>query len=359
MTELLFASATPGLEAPLASECRALDPNAHAVPGGVELAGPAGLHRVANLRLRTASRVLLRLGTFDARDEQALRIRLRALDLSRFAPAGAGPTIDVGSKGSRLTARVVERVAADVWGSPAGGPTLSVAVEGERVRVSIDTSGELLYRRGYREEVGHAPLRETLAAGVLTLAAYDPLLPLWDPMCGSGTLAIEAAWMALRRAPGLTRAFAFESWPAHDPALWERERTAARGEQRPALPAPIWATDIHGGALGQARRNARRGGVQELLRIERRDATVAGPGPGPAGLVVANLPYGKRVGERADLPTLASNFGAALRASVPGWRFALLLGSAPVADALGLTCTGRFQLDNGGLRVTLVAGVVG
>jgi putative N6-adenine-specific DNA methylase len=182
--------------------------------------------------------------------------------------------------------------------------------------------GRLLYQRGYREEIGRAPMRETLAAGMLRLARYSGSEPLWDLMCGSGTLLIEAALIATGIAPG---------------ELGKPARKAA---------ALLKGTDLNAGALGVTRRNARRAGVFEALTLERADATKVKPAGAP-GLLVANLPYGRRV-ERLDLKAFTAN----LRASFHGWRFAFLL-----QGPLDLEVTQEHALNNGGLRCRLCLGV--
>jgi putative N6-adenine-specific DNA methylase len=183
--------------------------------------------------------------------------------------------------------------------------------------------GRLLYQRGYREEIGRAPMRETLAAGMLRLAGYTGLEPLWDLMCGSGTLLIEAALISLGIAPG---------------ELGKPTRPAA---------ALLKGTDLNAGALGVTRRNARRAGVFDALTLERADATKVKAPAGPPGLLVANLPYGKRVA-KSDLDALTAN----LRASFRGWRFAFLL-----QGHLDLEVRNEHALSNGGLRCRLCLGV--
>lgn len=180
-----------------------------------------------------------------------------------------------------------------------------------------------LYRRGYREEIGRAPMRETLAAGVLRLAKYRGTEPLWDPMCGAGTLLIEAALIAYGIAPG-----ALKAGPTRQPA------------------ALLKGTDLNAGALGVTRRNARRAGV--TLQLERADAAKIAPPPGPPGLLVSNFPYGKRV-EKGDLGAVVANFAA----KFTGWRFAFLMQGR----LTGLRAEAEHELSNGGLRCRLYVGV--
>ena len=346
LSELLFLSTTPGLEEVLLEEARGLG-EARRVGGGVELRGPAGLYRRANLWLRTASRVLLRLGDVPAAAPRALEAALGQLSLDAVRSRGAPLRIE--AQGRRDLAALARRA----WRAPEDGGelTLLLRLVGGRCTVSVDTSGDLLYRRGWRKEISRAPLRETLAAGLLLLAGYDGREVLWDPLCGSGTVAIEAASLSLGRAPGLSRHFAFERWPSHDRVAWERERASAGG--RPRARRPIWASDVNAGALGTARRNARRAGLAEVVRLFRHDATQPWSAAPPEGLLVANLPYGKRVG--GDVKALYRALGHAFRAQ-PGWRQALLVEAAEAERWLGFAPTRVIDLDNGGLHCRLLLG---
>lgn len=376
--ERLFVSCTPGLEPALDAEVRALGVSLKRRPGGVEVQGPPGLHRRLNLWLRTASRVALRLAEFPARDVPALQAGLAAIPLRDFWTGQVPLRIGVSSHRSRLHhAQELRQLAARAWKATlaTATPGASSGTAGARdedetsadellvqlrfdndvCTVSIDTSGELLYLRGYRQEVSRAPLRETLAAGILTLAGYRGDEPLWDPMCGSGTLPIEAAWMALKRAPGIDRAFAFERFPNHDTTAWASERESARAAERAKPLAGISATDLNAGALGTARRNARRARVQEFLELERVDVLAPSWTPPEAsGLLVANLPYGKRVGDPGELGALYSGVGRLIRERLPGWRAALLVAEPRAEQALGLEVDDAFDVQNGGIRCRLL-----
>jgi putative N6-adenine-specific DNA methylase len=365
--EQIYVSTLPGLEPALEAEASALGWAPRRVEGGVELEGPAGLHQEANLRLRTASRVLLRLGAFRAGDSDTLAEHLGALELSRVWDGRAPPKLSVSMHRSPVPGPdVVFSAAAYAWGLPSvehagpldeegggAGLTLLVRVEGDAFTVSADTSGEPLHRRGYRQEVSRAPLRETLAAGILRLAEYDGTEPLVDPMCGSGTFLVEGAWLSMRRAPGLLRAFAFESFPGFDAAAWAGRKARMEAEALPAPRATLHGFDINAGSLGTARRNARRAGV--TLALERQDVrTLAAPVPGP-GLVVANPPYGKRVGEAEDLPGLYRALGHTLRRGFAGWRAAVILpDDNALVKALDLPGARSLPVRNGGLRCRLL-----
>ncbi len=324
----LFVGCTPGLEDALGDELGELGYSGSLVSGGCELEGD---YRHVNLWSRVASRVLLRVGEVRSVDE------LRRLPLAPY-----GKAFEIDAFGDE----------AATWGgalpSTVGAPKLILRGTKRGCQVSIDTSGELLHFRGYRQEVGRAPMRETLAAGVLRLAQWKAGEPLWDVMCGSGTMLIEAAEVAAGLAPGRNRAFAFEQFPSHDDAAWKampRSRDAVKGE--------LFGSDLNAGALGTARRNAKRAGVFEALTLERLDATKL-QRRGEGGLVIANLPYGKRVGERDELGSLYRALGKSLTAACSGWYFAFLLQEG--AEHLGLRIEARHRVSNGGLDCEVVLG---
>jgi putative N6-adenine-specific DNA methylase len=301
--------------------------------GGVTLEAPAGSYRAINLWSRIASRVLLRVGEVPSIDA------LKKLPLERYAR-----DFELDAFGE----------AADRWGnalpSKQGGVKLLLRGVKGRCQVSVDTSGELLHFRGYRQEVGRAPMRETLAAGLLQLAKWKPGEPLWDVMCGSGTILIEAAERAAGLAPGRNRRFAFETFASHDEAAWK-----ALPRSGAAVKTELTGSDLNAGALGTARRNAKRAGVFEALKLERLDATKLAR-RGETGLVVANLPYGKRVGERDELGQLYRALGRSLKGACAGWYFAFLLEGG--AEHLGLEIAERHRVSNGGLDCEVVLGQV-
>jgi putative N6-adenine-specific DNA methylase len=356
--EELFAVCLPGLEQVLLTECRPLDPSARAVPGGVELRGARGLHRRANLWLRTASRVLMRVGevrlnqgskdlerAFSAIPSRGLLIPGQELSVSVTAPLG----------------RSLPELLARAWGvklgkvKDEGGALVRLRLSHGLCLVSVDTSGELLHLRGYRQEVALAPLRETLAAGLLALAGYDGKGPVYDPMCGSGTLLIEAVRFAKGLPPGSQRRFRFESWPSFDKEAWEAERAAAGdGARSPPEVGPFRGSDLNAGALGTARRNARRAGVLEHIALERLDARKLAPWSGVTpGLVICNLPYGQRVAERSALKQLYSDFARSLSEAFPGWRVGLLAREpALLAAAFQREPVSQTALKNGGIPCT-------
>ncbi len=376
-SHLWFAAATPGLEDALATEVARL-PGAtetRALPGGVEFRGKLETGMAANLHLRIASRVVLRLGQVKARDFAPLRRKLAELPWRLFLPKDRPLRVDVSTTRCRLyhtkaLAETVELAVRDRLGPlPARpeGPTddddvselsrVLVRGENDQFTVSLDSSGALLHRRGWRVETGRAPLRETLAAGILALCEYDPSLPFFDPMCGSGTIALEACAMALGRAPGLQRAFAFEKWPCLPAQAWADLRTRAEPAQLATPPLSIMGADRDPAAVDIARRNAERAGFSAQVGFQA--ATFGSvPAPAPRGLMIINPPYGRRLGDRGQVTRLGRDIGRILHAQYPGWRVGVLGLDAGFVQALkaGLRrpVKATHALRNGGLRVSLL-----
>ncbi len=376
MTALVdaFAIAALGVEPLLEAELRALGLTPTVIPGGVEFrADEATLARV-NLRSRLATRVLVRLATFRATAFHELERAARQVEWARILTPGAQVAVRVTCRKSRLyhSDAVAQRVldamqravpqlhvataAADETeeGEEAAPQLFVVRFDRDLCTISADTSGELLHRRGYRLAVGRAPLRETLAAVMLRGAAWDPATPLLDPMCGSGTIAIEAAMMARRIAPGLHRRFAAEQWPTSDAAVWRTARDTARAEILPAAPAPIFASDRDEGAITNARANAERAGVLADITFRCAPLSALTWPEGSGGLVVSNPPYGVRVGETEGLRDLFARLGQLVRAHGAGWRVALLSADRGLERETRLPFTEVFATRNGGIPVRLV-----
>ncbi|HEY2729074.1 MAG TPA: SAM-dependent methyltransferase [Polyangia bacterium] len=381
-----FAVVAPGLEEPARREIAALPEAAdmRIVDGGVEWRGPPGVGARANLWLRVATRVLARVGEVDAREFGKLRRGLARLPWAPFVPEGATVAVRASASRCRLyhTGAIAESVVLGLGdavpgvraaakatpqeddgdasaSAPGETPTTTVYVRGvgDRFTFSVDASGELLHRRGARTEVGAAPLRETLAAGVLALAEWSPAEALCDPMCGAGTIPIEAALLAQGHAPGLERAFAAARWPlfAESPDL-ERalvEEARARLVAPPVISPPITGSDRDPKIVESARRNAARASLAAHVTFTCADLADV-RAPAPTGLVVLNPPYGRRLGDPRRVARATRDLGRALRARFAGWRAAVLLPARTPPDALALPVTARFPLTNGGLRVALV-----
>jgi putative N6-adenine-specific DNA methylase len=358
-----YAITAPGLEGVTARELAALGliPGA-TEPGGVEFQAPAAGVYAANLELRTASRVLVRLASFHASEFHELERRARRVPWERFLAPGAAAEFKVTSRKSRLyhqdaiaqrLARIVGEHPRQAAGAEPWTQLFAVRLVRDECTISVDSSGELLHRRGYRLEGGEAPLRETLAAAMLLEAGWDGSTALADPFCGSGTIPIEAALIARRRAPGLDRAFAFERWPDHDALGWKRLKEAARARVLERAPGPVVGADRDPAAVDAAHANAGRAGVAGDVEL-RRASLAAFTCPGGGGHLVTNPPYGVRVGERARLRGLYARLGEVVRSRCPGWRVTMLSPDRSLEHATGLRFDSRLLTTNGGIKVRLV-----
>jgi putative N6-adenine-specific DNA methylase len=365
--ESLYAVCSPGLERFTAEELRALGLDcAPSAPGSGGVGFRGSLHDLyrANLRLRTAERVLLTLGEFRATKFPELQRKAAGLPWDAFLRPDAVVAWQVDCRRSRLYHErgVAERLAQAV-GRPAGrGPgaqLVVVRVLDDTCRIGLDSSGEPLHRRGWRLAGAKAPLRETLASALLMESGWQPGAPLLDPFCGSGTIPIEAALAASGAAPGLLRDFAFMGWPGFDRAAWDRLKEQARAPASPASGAVrgILGSDRDAGAVRAARSNAERAGAAGCVELSCRAVSAVEPPPGP-GWVVSNPPYGVRVRGGRDLRDLYAQLGKVLRARCPGWRVTLLCPDPRLLRETGLRLERELPMLNGGLRVKAVSGAV-
>ncbi len=376
-----FAVSAPGLEAFVAQELLQLGlvERATPTPGGVEFSGDPGALYRANLYLRTASRVLARLGDFQAIGFSELRKRAGRLEWERYLKPGQPVALRVTCHKSRLyhSDAVAERVAAaigDRLGQPspqhqpdddASGPSpqlVVVRLAFDHCTISLDSSGELLHRRGYRLATAKAPLRETLAAGLLLASGWDGISPLLDPFCGSGTIPIEAASLALGLPPGRQRRFAFMDWPGFEQATWQAlldqaEQASQRLARAKTGKLCLLASDRDAGAIKLAQANAARAGVADWIEFSCRAVSAIEP-PAQPGWLVTNPPYGLRVSPEKDLRNLYAQLGNLLRARCPGWQVALLSSDRLLLGQTGLRLDTSLALVNGGVPVRLGRGRV-
>lgn len=337
----------PGLEALALAELRSLGiTDAAPEPGGVAFAGTLRDLYGANLHLRTASRVLVRAAEFRAASFGELERRAGRVAWSAFLTPGVGAHFEVTCRKSRLyhSGAVAERLARASGTAPDGGATpdaptqrFVVRLVRDRLTLSADASGEHLHRRGYREATAKAPLRETLAAAMLMASGWTPDQALVDPLCGSGTLAIEAALMARRVPPGWRRSFAFERWPGFDEALWRDVRAQAGAAIAEHAAAPIVASDRDAGAVAAARANATRAGVEGDIAFATAPLSAARPPEGwtGGGWLVTNPPWGQRVGDRTRLRDLYAALGALHRGHFAGWGLTWLTAAPELAAQVG------------------------
>jgi len=377
----------PGLEMILAGELAALGlPRGETTTGGVSLTGSAGdLWRI-NLWSRVANRVLVRVDEFHASSFHELERRAKKVEWSRFLSPGQTVRFRVTCRKSKLyhSDAVAERLARaaheksgttaheksgttedteGVQGTDNGGTAeedggaqlFIVRLADDVCTISADSSGALLHRRGYRQAVAKAPLRETMAAAILIGSGWNLTSPLVDPMCGSGTIAIEGAMLARGIAPGLSREFAFERWPDHDADAWRAMKEEARGIALPHAPGPIVASDRDAGAVAAAIANAERAGVRGDIHIDERAVSDA-EYPDEPGWIVTNPPYGLRVGESEPLRNLYARLGRIVIERAKGYRIALLSADRALDAQLGIVLKEVFRTTNGGIPVRLVVG---
>lgn len=369
-----FAVVAPGLEAVCRQELVERIPDAAAIntaPGGVAFSSRLVDCLKANLHLRTATRILMRIDRFTATNQRQLSRRTAAIAWELFLAPGSRPAIQVSSQHSRLyhaeaIADAIEAGIAD-HGAAASHPsetslpqTLFVRLQNDQVTLSLDSSGAPLYKRGFKSGPARAPIRETLAAGMLMIAGYDPSLPLVDPMCGSGTFSLEAAMLAKKMAPGRLRRFAFMGWPAFVANQWTYLQRAA-DEAVETLDRPrIFASDIDAAACGQLHQAVIDNALSDAVAVAPKDLFAcrgSDYGSRP-GLVVINPPYGIRIGSARQAEALFRNLCQHLAGHFNGWRVALL---APRREMCRhLPCKARLTpLAHGGLTLTLAIGDIG
>lgn len=363
----LFITCPRGLETPLTDELTSLNiQDIQATDGGVACkASMEQVYRI-NLHSRTASRVLLRLTKGSYRSEQD--IYKLAKNINWFNWFTLEQTFKVKVEGKRANVKSLDFVGLkikdalcdsfrDIYDArPSVGkirPDVRVhAFMDERnIEIFIDTSGEALFKRGYREDTGEAPLRENLAAGLLLLAGYDGSQPFQDPFCGSGTLAIEAAWIAGRRAPGLMRRFGFEKLQNFDKAAWVKIRQEAR-EQIVPVTAPIAGSDNDRHMIRAAEHNAEVAEVAELIRFEVKDAQNVRPN-GDNGIMISNPPYGVRLAEMQALQALYPQLGSWLKQHYAGWLIGMFTGDRDMPKFMRLSPKRKIPLYNGNLDCRL------
>ncbi|MEW5833423.1 MAG: bifunctional 23S rRNA (guanine(2069)-N(7))-methyltransferase RlmK/23S rRNA (guanine(2445)-N(2))-methyltransferase RlmL [Pseudomonadota bacterium] len=374
-----FASCPKGLEYLLKDELAALGAeDVHEALSGVRFSGTLETAYRACLWSRLASRVLLPLAEFDAATDEALYAGVQSVDWSVHLSERATLAVDAHTTQSKLNhsqflAQRVKDAVVDQFRQRTGqrpdvvtdepDVRINVRLRRDRATLSLDLSGSPLHRRGWREMQGEAPLKENLAAAMLLRGGWPQIYAeggaLLDPMCGSGTLLIEGAWMAADVAPGLHREyFGFLGWAQHDIALWKRLHEEARARAEAglrALRACFFGADADPRMVQTAKRNAQAAGVAGFFTLDRHDASHAAPPPGVArGLVITNPPYGERLGEREQMPQLYRALGETLRAHFAGWRAAVLAGDAELGRAMPLRADKKYTLYNGALETVLL-----
>ena len=375
-----FAVVAPGLETLALAEAVALGLPARIEEGGGGLTWRGDLRSVllGNVGLRIASRVLVRVASFEARAFVELERQARRIPWERMVGPSGAVRFRVTCRKSRLYhsdavaqrlgdavlravpgATIARAKGADEDTDPDDEAQLFVVrMIHDRCTVSADTSGALLHRRGWRQATAKAPLRETLAAALMAASGWDGSGPLVDPLCGSGTIVIEGALMARGIPAGARRRFVVERWPGVPPTLgaWVRKELAGRGAIS-ALPA-IVGSDRDEGAIRAAASNAERAGVRDDLTLAAHALSAASFPESTRGWMITNPPYGVRVGEADRVRNLWARLGQVLRERATGWRVALLSPDAALERQLGVPLDVVAHTTNGGIPVRLVVGEV-
>ena len=367
-TEAFFAPCPRGLETLLASELTELGAlDAAPTAGGVAFRGDWGACYRANLWSRLASRVLWRVAEFGYAGEDDVYAAARAVNWFDLFDVRRTLRVNVTAQKSplkslefatlRVKDAVCDRFRDDVGRRPdvdRADPDVRIHafLEAKRGALYLDTSGEPLFKRGWRAEAGAAPLRENLAAGIVRLTGWRPEQPLLDPMCGGATLLVEAAAMARGRAPGLKRSFGFEKLDVFDGVLWRELREAAA---QPAARAPklaLFGSDIDTRALGAARRNLAAAGVERWVTLEAADL-LEREAPAAAGVMIANPPYGERLGDAEALASFYPKLGDALKRRFAGWDCWFFTADRRIEKLIRLQASRRTVLYNGALECRL------
>jgi putative N6-adenine-specific DNA methylase len=373
-----FAAVTPGLESLALAEAQTLGLPARAEEGGLAWSGDIRSVIAANLGLRIASRVLVRVAEFEARSFIELERWGRRIPWTVSVAPGASVRFRVTCRKSRLyhSDAVAQRLADAVSRAVPGVRTEAdsagddevldrddaslfvVRFYRDRCTVSADASGALLHRRGYRQAIAKAPLRETLAAALVAASGWDGVAPLVDPMCGSGTIPIEAALSARRIPPGAHRSFSVERWPGVTPELVRSVRTELGATALPAAPGAIVGSDRDAGGVASARENAARAEVASDTELGVHAISAMRLPEAERGWIVSNPPYGVRVGESARVRDLWAQLGNVLRRRAPGWRVTLLSPDAALERQLQIPVHVVARTTNGGIPVRIVSGEI-
>ncbi len=363
----IVATAAAGLEALVGRELRAMEVDCQVENGKVRFKGGQEDFMKANLWLRTADRIKLVLGEFPAKTFEELYQGVFAIDWQDYLPLGvAFPVSKARCVRSKLhnepsvqaiTKKAIVRKMQKVYARPDGvplpesGPVFSIEVSilKDRVTILLDTSGDSLFKRGYRTDKGGAPLKENMAAALVNLSNWFPDKPLLDPTCGSGTIVIEAALKALNIAPGLRRSFAFEAWPWLDQRLWKNLKEAAVAAKKADLDLRIMASDIDGRMVELARANAERAGVATYIAFKQmrlqdfRTELIN-------GVVISNPPYGERLLDDEGVTRLYQEMGETF-APLKTWSKFILTSDEQFEAKYGSLADKKRKLYNGTLRV--------
>ena len=365
-----FATVARGLEETAAEELAELGAkNIRPDFTGVHFQGDKALLYRVNLWSRIIFRVLVPIAEVKSYNAQQLYRSVKKLDWTQYLQPDMSIAVNCTGKNNNLnhthfTALQIKNALVD-WQRDKYGERSDVDVENPDLLInahihknqcilSLDSSGSSLHRRGYRPAMGIAPLKETLAAALITMSEWTPDLPFLDPLCGSGTLVIEAALKALNIAPGLYRQrFGFQTWLDFDESLWEEIRTEAEASKLSELSVPIMGSDRDLDIIEQAQDNALNCGLaaqidfyqQELSEIE---------APADKGIIICNPPYGQRIGNTEELGALYKLLGDIFKQRFTGWTAYVITGNKELSKKIGLRTSRRLPVYNGSLPCTLL-----
>jgi putative N6-adenine-specific DNA methylase len=363
-----FATCPRGLEAAAAAELAACGGReVRTTGGGVHFRGDLAACYRANLESRIATRILWRVAEAPYRNEQDVYDAAHAQEWPARFRVERSIRVDVNAVRSplkslefatlRVKDAVCDRFRAMVGARPdvdtrAPDVRIHAFLDERTVTLYLDTSGEPLYKRGWRTRTGEAPIKENLAAGIIALTGWTGDEPFLDPMCGSGTILLEAAAIALGIAPGSRREFGFERLEGFDATLWRNARERARARENRSRPVAIFGADLYGTELAKARATVEAAGLERVVNLKQANFLELSP-PAPAGVLVANPPYGVRIGEDAELAAFYPKLGDALKARFAGWRCYFLTADLRLAKLIGLKASKRTPLFNGPLECRL------
>ena len=363
-----FATCPRGLEAVLAQELATLGANqVKATDGGASFTGPMALCYRVNLESRVASRVLWQIDSAPYRIEEEVYQRTRSLPWENWFTPHQTIAVKVTAQHCALkslefiTLRIKDAVCDHFRDLTGIRPSVDTRLPDVRIHayfdaqqftLYLDTSGETLFKRGYRQFTGEAPLRENLAAGILKLTGWEPGMTLLDPMCGSGTFVLEAALMALQIPPGSKRPFGFERLKNFEQPVWEQMQSDAAAQTLPPATLPIYGSDIDKWAVMDAHKNLENAGLTGVATVEEKDILDIAA-PAASGVLVMNPPYGERIGEADELAELYPKLGSVLKQRFAGWKVGIITADTRLPKLMRLKPSRKIPLFNGAIECRL------
>lgn len=350
----------PGLEQPLRAEAIELGfRKPHQIKGGVTIIGNWQDVWRANLEMRGASRILVRLGEFHVGHMAQLDKKARQFPWDTFFQTGVPLRVEVASRKSKIYHQKAakerfERALKEELGATISQEAeicIKVRIFEDLCTISVDSSGEGLHIRGHKEALNKAPMRETMAALMLRKCGFDGKEPVLDPMCGSGTFVLEAAEISKGLKPGRSRKFAFEHLKSFNKADWQKLSSAVF-EKTPDV--KFYGYDRDAGGISRSQANAERAGVSDVTKFSQQTISELKRPEGPPGLVIINPPYGIRIGDEKKLLALYQTLGNKLKAEFQGWRVGLVTNSHKLATSTGLEFHATVTpFSHGGIKVKL------